>query len=95
MPKPCNRCGKCCLHMRRYLVIERSIGDSQHYCTFRLTSQRFLASIGGEDLMFFRDKNGMNAYPDACPFLRLDASGSFICTIYPSRPDHCRSFTCA
>ncbi|MGV8108071.1 YkgJ family cysteine cluster protein [Methanospirillum purgamenti] len=95
MADPCNRCGKCCLHMRRYMLVERSIGDTQHFCHFTLTKQRFFARIGGEDLVRFRDSDRMKQYPDSCPFLRPGEDESFHCTIYSFRPDHCRRFFCA
>ncbi|MDX8549220.1 YkgJ family cysteine cluster protein [Methanospirillum sp. J.3.6.1-F.2.7.3] len=95
MADPCNRCGKCCLHMRRYMLVERSIGDTQHFCHFILTKERFFARIGGEDLVRFRDSDRMKQYPDSCPFLRPGEDESFHCTIYSFRPDHCRRFFCA
>ncbi|NLW75428.1 MAG: hypothetical protein GXY18_03245 [Methanomicrobiales archaeon] len=95
MADPCNRCGKCCLHMRRYMLVERSIGDTQYFCHFTLTKQRFFARIGGEDLVRFRDSDRMKQYPDSCPFLRPGEDESFHCTIYSFRPDHCRRFFCA
>ncbi|PWR73418.1 YkgJ family cysteine cluster protein [Methanospirillum stamsii] len=94
MDKSCTRCGKCCLHMRRYMVIERSIGEAQHYCLFSLTKERFRARIGEDYLTAFRDKDSMNQYPEACPFLRQDQE-SFYCTIYSSRPEHCKKFICS
>jgi len=81
--------------MRRYLIIERSIGDSQHFCHFTLTKERFLARLGGEDLARFRDAESMHKYPDACPFLRPGPDESFYCTIYSFRPEHCQRFFCA
>ncbi|WP_324433506.1 YkgJ family cysteine cluster protein [Methanospirillum hungatei] len=95
MAEPCNQCGRCCLHMRRYMVIERSIGESQHFCYFTLTKERFFARIGGDDLVRFRDRESMSRYPDSCPFLRPLENEGFCCTIYSSRPEHCRRFFCA
>lgn len=89
----CTRCGKCCMHMRRYMIIERSVGDSQYYCNFSLTKERFLARIGGQDLDLFRDSRIKEQYPDACPFLRVTPD-RFHCTIYASRPSHCKNFMC-
>lgn len=94
MDNPCHRCGKCCMHMRRFMLIERSIGDTQHFCRFSLTKERFQARIGGTDLILFRDMGSMGEYPDACPFLRQNEDG-FLCTIYSSRPGHCRNFFCS
>jgi len=95
MADSCTQCGKCCLHMKRYMLIERSIGDSQHFCHFTLTKERFFARIRGEDLVRYQNREGMDQFPDACPFLRPVGNESFCCTIYSSRPEHCRRFFCA
>ncbi|HPY59878.1 MAG TPA: YkgJ family cysteine cluster protein [Methanospirillum sp.] len=95
MEESCNQCGKCCLHMRRYMIIERNISDSQYFCHFSLTKERFFARLGGDDLARFRDRDSMSGYPDSCPFLRQLEDESFHCTIYSSRPEHCRKFFCA
>lgn len=75
------------------MIIERSINDSQHYCHFNLTKERFVARLGGDDLALFMNKQSMDEYPDACPFLRPCPEG-FYCTIYSFRPSHCRNFVC-
>ena len=95
MEESCNQCGNCCLHMRRYMIIERNISDSQYFCHFSLTKERFFARLGGDDLARFRDRDSMSGYPDSCPFLRQLEDESFHCTIYSSRPEHCRKFFCA
>jgi len=81
--------------MRRYMIIERNISDSQYFCHFTLTKERFFARLGGDDLARFRDRDSMSGYPDSCPFLRQLEDESFHCTIYSSRPEHCRKFFCA
>lgn len=80
--------------MQRYVQITKSLGDSQHYCRCSLSNEQFFARMGGEDLVRFRDTDGMSSYPDACPFLRPEGEGQFICTIYQARPRHCRDFIC-
>ena len=94
MPGECNQCGKCCLHMRRYIIIERSVGENTHYCRCKLTKEQFLVRIAGDDLKKFSDKSYLGKYPDSCPFLREYEEGAFHCVVYGSRPSHCRQFIC-
>ncbi|HWQ68143.1 MAG TPA: YkgJ family cysteine cluster protein [Methanospirillum sp.] len=93
----CNQCGKCCLSMRQYMVIERVLRESVLSCRCTLTREQFVAHVPAEDLPRFRDQTMSLQFPKACPFLRSDPEGKqgvFSCIVYSSRPGHCRTFLC-
>lgn len=90
----CSQCGKCCRNIGSNITIERTFDDRRFYCKFRLTGEFFVASLAGEYAALFADCT--KEVPSGCPFLRMGAErGSFLCTIYPTRPSFCRSFRCS
>lgn len=89
----CTRCGKCCFHMKPYIVIERSIQGRERYCRCTLSKDRFIArTIPGSDEN--TDDALRSVHPDACPFLRSGPGDQYSCAVYSSRPAHCRAFFC-
>ncbi len=89
----CTRCGRCCFHMKPYIIIERSISGREHHCRCTLSKDRFFARTApvhdGE-----ADDALRSTHPDACPFLRIGPGDQYTCAAYSSRPAHCRSFFC-
>ena len=87
----CTRCGKCCMSLGRHIRIERSLSPVQHYVRNAVTGDLILVVIHPDQRVLF---SGGEIDPTWCPFLRKDPDGSFICTIYETRPQICRDFKC-
>lgn len=82
------------MNLGPYIIIDRAVGDRDQYCRCTLTGEKFLAHIDGDDLLLFQKRTPTPDHPDACPFLRSDDRERWICTIYRTRPEHCRRFEC-
>jgi len=90
----CTRCGKCCMSLGRHMHIEKSLSPFSHILRVLVTSERTPVQVNPA----FRDLF-LSTTPPAfekgwCPFLRKGSAGTFVCTIYSSRPGICRTFTC-
>jgi hypothetical protein len=95
----CNGCGKCCRSFGAFIRIERQLNDSDYYCRYGLTNElfpvhvqpKYTDEIAGE---FEDGEEAKGVEKKACPFLRPDTGGEFVCAIYPTRPLVCREFRC-
>lgn len=90
----CDRCGKCCISLGRHISIERKLSPTSHYCRVAVTRQVFPVTIQPEHREIFLDPPAGSAHESWCPYLRRDPDGTFICTIYHSRPSICKNFVC-
>jgi Fe-S-cluster containining protein len=89
----CTRCGKCCRSLGPHIKVERRITEQDLYCRCMVTGDLFLAHIGGDFLPRQRIRD-RKPHPRECPFLLLDSESRYICSIYETRPQICRSFIC-
>jgi hypothetical protein len=58
------------------------------------SGERTAVTIAEEKRELFSDRSVFHRYPEACPFLRFDATGLAHCTVYPTWPAICREFGC-
>lgn len=93
-PFICNRCGKCCISLGRHIRLERSLSSTSHSCRVKVTGELLPVQVHPEYRNLFHLRTPPSFDPSWCPFLRRSEEGSFVCTIYSSRPGICRTFRC-
>jgi len=96
----CNKCGKCCTSLGKYIRIERQLDEQDYYCKDEISGEFFKAHVPSEfsneiDQEYTSQiENGLDK-PNGCIFFRRDPSGTgFTCAIYSTRPQICRNFKC-
>ncbi|MDD1716251.1 MAG: YkgJ family cysteine cluster protein [Methanolinea sp.] len=90
----CTRCGKCCISLGRHIRLERSHSPASHSCRVQITGELLPVQVHPEFRRLFLSKDPSSFEPSWCPFLRRFEDGTFVCTIYSSRPGICRTFRC-
>jgi len=75
------------------MKVERRMNEQDLYCRCLVTGDLFLAHIGRA---YLKDQRIRDSEPHhgECPFLLPDSESGYICCIYETRPQICRSFTC-
>lgn len=89
----CSRCGRCCMSLGGVIRIERTLSDADFYCRLLVTQELFLAHVDSAYRDLFQEREGKQAHPGWCPFLRK-GNEKYVCTIYQTRPALCREFKC-
>jgi Fe-S-cluster containining protein len=89
----CRQCGKCCMYLGDYIVIERQIGTYTFECESVSTGTPFVAEVDEDKRHLFADTTFPDQNPSACRFLRPD--GDLIrCTIHRDSPAQCKFYRC-
>jgi uncharacterized protein len=91
----CSQCGRCCMNLGGYIKIERELGNRRYYCRMMITNDLFIAHVERDHRERFADSQLHEVHPQWCCFLREgDREGTFVCTIYQTRPHICRNYRC-
>lgn len=88
----CQMCGDCCSTMGEIISILEQISSTTFRIGYSATLEERSVTLDPDkqDLFFTtRPKTSL-----ACPFLREQAPGRFICTVHQSRPELCRQYSC-
>jgi len=89
----CRQCGKCCMFLGDYIVIEQQLGPFEFECESVSTGTPFTAEVDEDKREIFSDFSFPSANPTACRFLRPD--GDLIrCTIHRDSPAQCKFYRC-
>ncbi|OPX72613.1 MAG: hypothetical protein A4E39_01428 [Methanoregulaceae archaeon PtaB.Bin152] len=82
------------MSLGRHMHVEKSLSPFSHTLRVLVTGERIPVQVNPA----FRDLflwGTPPAYETGwCPFLRKEGDGTFVCTIYSSRPVICRTFRC-
>ena len=97
----CDRCGKCCVSLGRYITIERQLNDRDYYCRSMIDNAIFLAHVDPKYVEEIADEfetgNTHHSGPEkkTCRFLRKNPEEEeTVCAVYATRPKVCRDFLC-
>jgi len=93
MPFECRQCGKCCMYMGDFIVIERQVGPYEFMGCSVSTGTPFSARIDEDKRHLFSDQSWIRKHPSACPFLRPSGS-RIVCTIHQTNPVQCKAYRC-
>ncbi len=89
----CRQCGKCCMYLGDYIVIEKQLGTFTFSCESVSTGTPFIAEVDMDKREIFSDFTFPEAHPSACRFLRPD--GDLVrCTIHRDSPAQCKFYRC-
>jgi hypothetical protein len=89
----CRQCGRCCMYLGDYIVIERETGPFTFECESVSTGTPFAAEVDEDKRRIFADYTFPEAHPTACRFLRPD--GDLLrCTIHRDSPAQCKFYRC-
>ncbi|MGA2122443.1 MAG: YkgJ family cysteine cluster protein [Methanoregula sp.] len=89
----CRQCGKCCMYLGDYIVIERQTGPFRFECESVSTGTPFTAEVDEDKREIFQDHSFPEQHPGACRFLRPD--GDLVrCTIHRDSPTQCKFYRC-
>ena len=89
----CRQCGKCCMYLGDYIVVEEQTGPYEFRCESVSTGTPFIAVVDEDKREIFRDHSFPDTYPHACRFLRPD--GDLVrCTIHRDSPAQCKFYRC-
>jgi hypothetical protein len=89
----CRQCGRCCVYLGDYIVIERQTGQFSFDCESVSTGTSFTAEVDEDKRRIFRDLTFPEQHPTACRFLRPD--GDLLrCTIHRDSPAQCKFYRC-
>ncbi len=89
----CRQCGRCCMYMGDYIVIECQLGPYEFACRSVSTGTPFSARIESDKRHLFADRSWIGKHPSACHFLRPSGE-RIVCTIHGTSPAQCRAYRC-
>jgi hypothetical protein len=89
----CRQCGRCCMYLGDYIVIERQTGPFSFEGESVSTGTPFSAEVDEDKRRIFADLTFPEQHPTACRFLRPD--GDLLrCTIHRDSPAQCKFYRC-
>lgn len=94
MARDCRQCGKCCMSLGDYIVIEEYLGPYKVAACCVSTGTRFIARADKDKQDLFADQTWTRQNPTACPFLRPAHEGRIICSIHECSPVQCKAYRC-
>jgi hypothetical protein len=90
----CQICGRCCMYLGDYIIIEEQTGPYTFNCCCVSSGTDFSAEVDPDKRIFFDDTSFADQNPTACRFLRPLGEGRIGCTIHADSPIQCKYYRC-